>query len=376
MTTHLHRDDLAKKAGRAAYSGALGVHAIASIPSSGHGTAPRVFYGGARAGDQGGPLVKVQRLSAHFAEHPWRYNIAYVLSNAPYLPDLAFALLKARGIPVVHNQDGVFYPAWYGGDWQSQNRRMARSFHGADHVFYQSEFCRRAAHRFLGGREGPGEILYNAVDTDRFRPQADAARERPGGMTFLLTGKIGTHLFYRLQSTLLGLAEARKRGLEAKLVIAGALDAAAQGAARQAIAEYRLDDCVRMVGAYSQAAAPTLYASAQAYITTKHQDPCPNAVLEALACGLPVLYSNTGGVPELVGGDAGVALECAEDWERPQVPSTSDIADGMLRIAGNVAQMSSAARARAVARFDIRAWLDRHDRTFRQLLRRRGENRA
>ena len=37
------------------------------------------------------------------------------------------------------------------------------------------------------------------------------------------------------------------------------------------------------------------------YITASQNDPCSNAVLEALACGLPVVYRNDGGHPELVG---------------------------------------------------------------------------
>lgn len=37
------------------------------------------------------------------------------------------------------------------------------------------------------------------------------------------------------------------------------------------------------------------------YITASQSDPCSNAVLEALACGLPVLYLNDGGHPEIVG---------------------------------------------------------------------------
>jgi glycosyltransferase involved in cell wall biosynthesis len=36
------------------------------------------------------------------------------------------------------------------------------------------------------------------------------------------------------------------------------------------------------------------------YITASQNDPCSNAVIEALACGLPVLYLNDGGHPELV----------------------------------------------------------------------------
>jgi glycosyltransferase involved in cell wall biosynthesis len=37
------------------------------------------------------------------------------------------------------------------------------------------------------------------------------------------------------------------------------------------------------------------------YLTASQNDPCSNAVIEALACGLPVLYRNEGGHPELVG---------------------------------------------------------------------------
>jgi glycosyltransferase involved in cell wall biosynthesis len=37
------------------------------------------------------------------------------------------------------------------------------------------------------------------------------------------------------------------------------------------------------------------------YITASRNDPCSNALIEALACGLPALYKNSGGHPELVG---------------------------------------------------------------------------
>lgn len=37
------------------------------------------------------------------------------------------------------------------------------------------------------------------------------------------------------------------------------------------------------------------------YITASRNDPCSNAVIEALACGLPTVYYDSGGHPELVG---------------------------------------------------------------------------
>jgi glycosyltransferase involved in cell wall biosynthesis len=37
------------------------------------------------------------------------------------------------------------------------------------------------------------------------------------------------------------------------------------------------------------------------YITASHRDPCSNALIEALSCGLPAIYHDGGGHPELVG---------------------------------------------------------------------------
>jgi len=55
-----------------------------------------------------------------------------------------------------------------------------------------------------------------------------------------------------------------------------------------------------------------LLRSQDVYIAPSRNDPCSNALLEALACGLPAVYRSSGGHPELV-GDAGLAFD--EDGE-------------------------------------------------------------
>src|SRR5262249_46155878 len=47
------------------------------------------------------------------------------------------------------------------------------------------------------------------------------------------------------------------------------------------------------------------------YLATSRDDPCSNALLEALACGLPAAYLRSGGHPELV-GDAGLPFDAPE----------------------------------------------------------------
>jgi glycosyltransferase involved in cell wall biosynthesis len=48
------------------------------------------------------------------------------------------------------------------------------------------------------------------------------------------------------------------------------------------------------------------------FVAASRDDPCSNALLEALACGLPAVYLRSGGHPELV-GDAGVGFDAAEE---------------------------------------------------------------
>jgi len=327
------------------------------------GKVPHVFYGGARSGNVGGPLVKVSRLQGYFPQHSFRYNLIYALSNAPYLSARALEHLRLKNIPIVLNQNGVFYPGWYSGDSDRQNAMMAEMYHRADYVFWQSEFCRRSADRFLGAREGAGEVLFNAVDLDQFSP-LEKLSVRP--FTFLLTGKISVALNYRVKSTISGLALARQAGTDVKLKISGWLQDPAS--IRLMAQKYGVSDYVQITGAYSQAEAPSIYQAADAYIMTKYLDPCPNTVIEALACGLPVLYSSIVGVPELVGKNAGIGLEVPENFERIHIPNDEAIADGMTRLIEKRQVMSEAARERAINLFDIHLWISRHRSVFEDLL--------
>ena len=358
-------DPLLKAVARKSYRAALGAASIVDM------ALPRqpdvaVYYGGARAGDIGGPLVKVKRLKQYFPERRWGYTLAYVLSNAPYLPASALRRLKRRHIPIVHNQNGVFYPAWFDGDFEAENARMAVPYHLADYVFWQSAFCKRSADRFLGERSGPGEILFNGIDTAHFRPAADRDPARP--FTYLITGKLGSHLDYRLTGTIEALALVRRGGLDARLTVAGWVEDGLLARAATLADTLGIGTAVHFTGTYTQEQAPDIYRAADAYVMTKHNDPCPNTVLEALASGLPVAYSSSGGVPELVGAKAGAGIAAPEIYDKVWAPEAVDIAAAMAAVAAKRETMSAAARQRAVETFDISHWIRRHEAVFSRLV--------
>ena len=105
---------------------------------------------------------------------------------------------------------------------------------------------------------------------------------------------------------------------------------------------------VRAVGPVGSRDVAELFRSHDLYVAPSRDDPCSNALLEALACGLPAAFLESGGHPELV-GEGG--LPFWSDEELPEVldrlveeiemrraaisiPAISDVADHYLRVLG------------------------------------------
>jgi glycosyltransferase involved in cell wall biosynthesis len=355
------RGSIAAADGLAAYA--------AGLPA---GSGPRVSYGfdiPSRSTEAHGGIVKLQSLAARFPHAGRRFNILYLVSSR--LPDGAAWLARvarAKGAKVVLNQNGVAYHGWYGEGWERVNAPMAAVLSLADHVLYQSEFCRLAADRFLGSARAACEVLYNPVDTERFTPSAASSA---GGVTLLLAGT--QNAAYRVFTALRVVAAIAKTDPAVRLLVTGRLRWAEPAVAAAEVAalasELGIGDRVRLLGPYTQADAPAIFRRADVLLHTKYKDPCPTVVLEAMAAGLPVVYSHTGGVPELVGDEAGVGVPGADRWDRDEAPDVDALATAVRDVAARRSALSVAARRRAVERFDARRWLDRHETLFASLCR-------
>lgn len=317
-----------------------------------------------------GGIVKLQHLAARFPNEPLRFNILYLVTSR--LPDSATTLAtwaRRKHAKVVVNQNGVAYPGWYGAGWHLVNAPMVDLLGVADHVFYQSEFCRTSADRYARPAAGPNEILHNPVDTQHFTP---ASRMRVDDPLVLLLGG-SQDQWYRVESALETLALLVARGLDVRLLITGRLRWTPDAdrclhELTQRVRALGVADRVTLVGPYAQADAPDIFRRAHILLHTKYNDPCPGVVLEGLASGLPVVYSSSGGVPELVGGDAGVGVPAELSWDRDIPPNPAALADGVLMVRQHYRHYADAARQRAVDRFDVRPWLARHAQVFEALV--------
>ena len=65
--------------------------------------------------------------------------------------------------------------------------------------------------------------------------------------------------------------------------------------------------------------------------------------------------------------EAGIGVPAPLDWERDHPPAPAALAEAVCALAERLDERSSAARARAVERFDARRWIARHRELFEEL---------
>jgi len=207
---------------------------------------------------------------------------AYLLNSIQFDLMVFRRFRKSRKLNVVHRVDGPI-SLIRGCDRDKDDLCFRLNQELAGSTVVQSAWCLRRIIE-LGYRPVNPVIIHNAVDGDIFhrvgRVEFDPARKtrlvssswsdnpRKGGPTYKW---IDRHLDWdRFEYTFVGRAS-------------------------------ESFDHIREIPPVPQEELARILRQHDVYITASRNDPCSNAVLEALACGLPVLYLDDGGHPELVG---------------------------------------------------------------------------
>jgi glycosyltransferase involved in cell wall biosynthesis len=312
-----------------------------------------------------GGAVKLLHLRDALPSGEEAFDVLYAVSSSPPLgaSDL-FRICAERGIKIVWNQNGVGYPGWAGREFERFNTPMRRLRDRADFVVYQSGFCKTSAGRFLGPCDTSSEILYNPVDTSVFYP---VLKREPGSVRLLAAGTHGTR--DRVTCVLDALAELRAGGIEAELTVAGQFQwPRGEEDFVSEVSWLGLEKSVQRIERFSQADAPALYREHDLLVHPKYMDPCPTVVVEAMASGLPVAGSRSGGMPEIVPPDCVVLIDAPADWDNRHTPSGNDLAAAVAQLLPDLPAFSIAARRNAETRFDVGKWIAAHARIFQGVM--------
>jgi len=200
-----------------------------------------------------------------------------------------------------------------------------------DGIVYQSQFSQDWWNTVFGERLVPTQVIYNAVDLKTYSP---AGTEKPPDDHFrilLVEGHL-SGAYARGLETAIRMAQAVKNAhqLKVELMVVGdvsdALKAQAHTMAPNLWITWR--------GVVPREAIPSIDRSAHVLFSADLNAACPNSVIEALACGLPVVAYNTGALAELVQGSSGEVVPYGTDhWQLndPVIPPMANACAKVLR---------------------------------------------
>jgi len=176
----------------------------------------------------------------------------------------------------------------------------------ADRILTNSEFSRRDIIRRLHCDPGKIEAVYHGVDA-RFQPVADGRKIEDVLSHYGITREVVLYTgIYKPRKNHAALCRAFRRFLEsgenADLVIAGPLGEG-ERELRQLAQELGISDHLILTGFVSDRDLPALYSAARVYACPSLYEGFGFTVLEAMACGTPVVCSKRTSLPE-VAGDA------------------------------------------------------------------------
>jgi glycosyltransferase involved in cell wall biosynthesis len=285
------------------------------------------------------------------------YDTVLVIGGTRDLPGLWRA--HRRGVRIVQRLNGM---NWIHRIHRTGWKHFLRAEYGnfilasirsrlADYIVYQSEFARRWWERIYGPTKVPSSVIYNGVDLSTYTPDGPSNRPEDRYRLLLVEGSLGGGYEMGLE-TAVQLAEAlvgvKKIEKPVELMVVGRVAAGLQTRWQQ-----QAQVPLQFTGLVPREHIAEIDRSAHLLYSADVNAACPNSVVEALACGLPVAGFDTGALPELVSGDAGRIVPYGRDVWRLESPDVPALACAAAEILADGERFRTAARARARQAFGL-----------------------
>jgi glycosyltransferase involved in cell wall biosynthesis len=185
--------------------------------------------------------------------------------------------------------------------WYAFTRMQGRVARRLPRVITVSEISRDDIVREFGVARDRIAVVPNGVDTELFAPVASVARI-PGRIITTASADVPLKGLVPLLEALAKLRTER----QADLVVIGRLGR--RSPARDAIARLGLEAAVQFRNGVDQEHMAAIYAEASVAAVPSLYEGFSLPALEAMACGVPLVATSVGALPEICGGGAGIVV--------------------------------------------------------------------
>ncbi len=188
----------------------------------------------------------------------------------------------------------------------------------------------------LGISEKKLTVIPNGVDIEKFCPAPkEQARKKISlplnNKIILSVGHLTSNKGFDLLVKALKILSGESREEDLRLVIVG--EGSTRKELEQLISSLQLDGRVHLVGAIPHQELYLWYSAADLFCLASAKEGWPNVLLESLACGTPVVATDTGGIPEIIRSDTVglltkrneeefakiISIALKTDWNRTEI---------------------------------------------------------
>jgi L-malate glycosyltransferase len=295
------------------------------------------------------PMAPVKLLRATLFMRRQRYQV--VQANDLYSNLFAVPAAWLAGIPVIVSSRRDLSHWWW---YTPLKRRILRAIQGlSSWVVVNSEAIREDLTKNDGFKPQRIRVVYNGIDTSQYIPPNQANRDSylPGlpSSSRLVIAVANMHILVKGHLNLIAAAKRVCRELpDVKFVLVG--DGQQRTLLEKEVRAAALEDHFLFLGYRKD--IPELLSCCDVGVLASRAEGLPNAVLEYMAAGLPVIATRVGGIPEIIKDEVTGLLVPPEH--------SGALAAALLRVLQDTSfaeRLGKAGREHVVAKFNFGALL-------------------
>ena len=295
---------------------------------------------------------------------------AFLVIGAPKQYFKRLIQARRQGIQVIQRLNGMNWihrvrPSGLKYSIHSEEANLAIAFYRrfvCNKIIYQSPFCEQRWNKVYGKLSKPSRIIFNGTDIRKFHPGTESPDFRSKIDFVLAEGSFRYGMDFGLDvaaELAVGLTERFSRPV--CFHVAGKTTEETENRIQKQLKESGKPADVIFEGVIDCEKLIHLEQNAAFFFSSEIHAACPNAVIEALGCGLPVIGFATGALKDVT-GQAGIIVPYGSDPWRLEKPICGPLIDAAEKVIRENQTYRTAARSRAEACFSVddmaQAYLD------------------
>jgi glycosyltransferase involved in cell wall biosynthesis len=244
--------------------------------------------------------------------------------------------------------------------WYAFTRMQATVARRLDAVTTVSESSRGDIERYMGRPAGTVDVIPVGIDADVFTPPPAGARRDENSVVVITSADVPLKGLVHLLEAVAKVRTDRP----VRLTVVGT--ARPGGPAEEAVERLAIGDAVRFTGAVSESELVSLLQAAAVVAVPSLYEGFSLPAVEAMACGAPLVTTDAGALPEVVGEAAGLRVPAGD---------VGELAAALRRVLDTPAlgeQLGRAGRRRVLDRYTWRTTAQRTADWYDEVLDRRG----